>query len=67
MGKYSDREGILEIFCKENHFSGEKSPGLSQVGRPSTAHPCRGWRGGFEDIIQKTKKMRNNLIFFPDL
>jgi hypothetical protein len=48
MRKYSIIEGILEIFCKENHFSEEKSPELSQVGRPSTAHPCRGWMGGFE-------------------
>jgi hypothetical protein len=51
------KRGMLEIFCKENHFSEEKSPELSQVGRPSTALPCRGWEGG----QYKNRKTQSNL------
>jgi hypothetical protein len=45
--------GIGDFFIKKIYFSEEKSPELSQVGRPSTAHPCRGWRGGFENHKQR--------------
>jgi hypothetical protein len=46
MRKYSIKEGVFgDFFYKKKYFSEEKSPGLSQVGRPSTAHLCRGWRG----------------------
>jgi hypothetical protein len=46
MEKNAHKEGFWRFFYKKKYFSEEKSPGLSQVGRPSTAHPCRGWMGG---------------------
>jgi hypothetical protein len=46
IGKKIILEGvILEIFCKENHFSEEKSHELSQVGRALTTHLCPKRRG----------------------
>jgi hypothetical protein len=61
--KYPLIGGVWEIFCKENHFSEEKSPELSQVGRPSTAHPCRGWRGGFEQTTQYIMSFEILMVF----
>jgi hypothetical protein len=46
------REGILEIFCKENHFSEEKSHELSHLEGPLTTHLCRLREGGFEQTTQ---------------
>jgi hypothetical protein len=40
------KRGCVGNFLLRKYFSEEKSPELSQVGRPSTAHPCRGWEGG---------------------
>jgi hypothetical protein len=53
--------GVLEIFCKENHFSEEKSHELSQVGRALTTHLCRLWEGG--QIKTHNKEVRNDFNF----
>jgi hypothetical protein len=56
--------GFGYFFYKKNHFSEEKSPELSQVGRPSTALPCRGWRGGFENLRLSELVRRNFKVFY---
>jgi hypothetical protein len=60
--KYHYREGILEIFCKENYFSEEKSHELSQVGRPSTAHLSH--KGGGIRTVSHKRIISNNENYF---